>query len=202
MNLERRQRVTMSESTQPDVGGAGSDSSSSKPSRAEPSSAEKTPKVSASSLKSDRSKDGSSERRLTYEQHVSYRSGTLPEPAELAAYNAIIPDGAERLLKMVEAQSSHRIEMEKLVITSQQAREFRGQLYAFLIAVIFAFIGLYAAINGHTAFACIIVGATLAGIVGAFIYSKNAAQKDLVNKAKDMKRPSLLPNPQTADRQK
>ena len=192
----------MSESTQPDVGGAGSDSSSSKPSRAEPSSAEKTPKVSASSLKSDRSKDGSSERRLTYEQHVSYRSGTLPEPAELAAYNAIIPDGAERLLKMVEAQSSHRIEMEKLVITSQQAREVRGQLYAFLIAVIFAFIGLYAAINGHTAFACIIVGATLAGIVGAFIYSKNAAQKDLVNKAKDMKRPSLLPNPQTADRQK
>jgi hypothetical protein len=62
--------------------------------------------------------------KVTIEQtRISYRSGILPEPNELAAYNAIIPNGADRIMKMAEAQSAHRIELESTVVRSQQGHE-------------------------------------------------------------------------------
>src|SRR5438477_9646871 len=52
-------------------------------------------------------------------EQFTVRVGPLPDPSELAAYNATIPNGADRIMKMAEAQSAHRLEMERLVITSQ-----------------------------------------------------------------------------------
>jgi hypothetical protein len=47
---------------------------------------------------------------ISIEKHeFSMRSSPLPDPAELAAYNQIIPAGADRILKMAEAQLAHRI---------------------------------------------------------------------------------------------
>lgn len=59
----------------------------------------------------------------------SVRSAPLPEPSELAAYNQIIPNGADRIMKMAEAQTAHRIEIEKTVIYSQKNQAFRGQVF-------------------------------------------------------------------------
>src|SRR6202035_5535082 len=58
--------------------------------------------------------------KIISETRISYRSGILPEPSELAAYNTIIPNGADRIMKMAEVQSAHRIEIEKAVVESQQ----------------------------------------------------------------------------------
>ena len=42
--------------------------------------------------------------RISIERHeFSMRSSPLPDPSELAAYNQIIPNGADRILKMAEA---------------------------------------------------------------------------------------------------
>jgi uncharacterized membrane protein len=43
-------------------------------------------------------------------------SGPLPPPSILGKYNDILPNGAERIMKMAENQSTHRIELEKLAI--------------------------------------------------------------------------------------
>src|SRR3954471_19352404 len=48
------------------------------------------------------------------QESIRFRSGPLPDPADLAAYNAVIPNGADRIMKMAEAQSTHRMELEKL----------------------------------------------------------------------------------------
>ena len=39
-------------------------------------------------------------------------SGPLPPPTLLAEYNDAVPDGAERIVSMVERQTAHRMEME------------------------------------------------------------------------------------------
>src|SRR5437016_975506 len=83
------------------------------------------------------------------ETRISYRSGMLPEPSELAAYNAIIPNGADRILMMAEAQSAHRIDLERTVVGSQQGQEQRGQWFGLIIAIFFGSCGLYAALNGQ-----------------------------------------------------
>jgi uncharacterized membrane protein len=63
----------------------------------------------------------------------SVRSAPLPEPSELAVYNQIIPNGADRIMKMAEAQTVHRIEIEKTVIFSQKNQAFRGQVLGLLL---------------------------------------------------------------------
>ena len=123
------------------------------------------------------------------------RSGPLPDPAELEAYNQIIPDGADRILKMVEAQSAHRIGMEKVVITSQQRQAFCGQIFGLLIGLSGLSLATYAAVMGQPWFGAIIGGATLGSLVSAFLYTQTQQKKELEQKAEPMRPPEQGQNP-------
>lgn len=103
----------------------------------------------------------------------------LPEPEELAAYSEIIPNGADRIMAMVEAQSSHRLALERTVISSQQKQEERGQWFGLVIALVFVSCGTYAALNGQSTFGSIVVSSTLLSLVGIFVYSKHQSKKEL-----------------------
>jgi uncharacterized membrane protein len=46
------------------------------------------------------------------ELSYSVHSGPLPPPEDLAKYNMIVPDAAERILRMAEKQQAHRMELE------------------------------------------------------------------------------------------
>src|SRR5690242_17849317 len=47
---------------------------------------------------------------------VMHHQGPLPDPEALARYGEIIPDGANRIMKMAEEQAKHRIQLESSVI--------------------------------------------------------------------------------------
>jgi uncharacterized membrane protein len=114
------------------------------------------------------------------------RSGPLPPPSDLAAYNEIIPQGADRIMKMAEAQTAHRIEIEKRVVLSQQGQESRGQFLGFVIAIVGMACGTYVAISGQPWAGAAIGGAPLAGIVSIFVLSKRRGKADLSEKKKQM----------------
>ena len=134
--------------------------------------------------------------KVTIEQtRFSYRSGMLPEPAELAAYNAIIPQGADRIMKMAEAQSAHRIDLERTVVGSQQKMESLGQWFGLVIALFFGTCGSYAALHGQPWFGGIIAGTTLVSLVGIFVYSKQQSKKELVEKRTQQMEPEKPPKP-------
>ena len=42
-----------------------------------------------------------------YQEQVSVRTGPLPEASELVAYNQVIPNGADRIMKLAESQTQH-----------------------------------------------------------------------------------------------
>jgi uncharacterized membrane protein len=131
--------------------------------------------------------------RITIERHeFSMRSSPLPDPAELAAYNQIIPAGADRILKMAEAQSAHRIDIEKTVVKSQQTQGFCGQLFGLVVGVIGILCATYAAVSGQPWFGSIIGGATLVSLVSAFLYSRHAQKKELEDKSQQMQMPPLM----------
>ncbi|HEX3718609.1 MAG TPA: DUF2335 domain-containing protein [Verrucomicrobiae bacterium] len=60
----------------------------------------------------------SSERHTHTELSVTH-CGPLPPPSYLAKYNEIIPQGADRITKQAEAQSAHRIEIEKRLLQTK-----------------------------------------------------------------------------------
>lgn len=114
------------------------------------------------------------------------RSAPLPEPAELAAYNAIIPNAADRILKMAESQTDHRIEIETTVVNSQANQAFRGQLFGLFIGLAGLISATYAATHGHDWFGGIIGGGTLVSLVWAFLSSRERQTSELAEKRKQM----------------
>lgn len=99
-------------------------------------------------------------------------SSPFPPPEFIEIYNELLPDGAERLIKAVEKQAAHRMELEKLTITKQQEQTDRGQWFTFIIALVGIGAALTAALTNHDTFAGILGSTTILGLVSAFILGK------------------------------
>jgi len=125
--------------------------------------------------------------QVKIERHeISLRAGPLPDPSELAAYNQVIDNGADRILKMAEAQSAHRIRIEVCVVQSQQRQAFIGQLSGLVIGISGLALATYAAVNGQPWFGAAIGGATLGSLVKAFLATRETQKRELSGKKQQM----------------
>lgn len=87
--------------------------------------------------------------RVTIQQ--SHHSGPLPAPEHLERYESVLPGLADRIMKMAEANSAHRLRMEGLVVEGNVRAQSRGQMFAFAIVLLgMAFSGWMVG-NGYTA---------------------------------------------------
>jgi uncharacterized membrane protein len=67
--------------------------------------------------------------QITYE-------APLPPPRLLAEYEQTLPGISHRLVERMEQQTEHRMSLESRKIDADISNERRGQLFAFIIAVI------------------------------------------------------------------
>ncbi len=102
-------------------------------------------------------------------QVSSISAGPLPPPQILEAYEKIVPQSAERLLKMVELQSEHRRLCETRSLEAQIAISKRGQFFAFLLSLIGFGSAIFTAYLGESTVASILGGGTLLGLASIFI---------------------------------
>lgn len=120
---------------------------------------------------------------------IAFR-GPLPLPEHLEAYNNIVPDAAERILKMAENNSEHRREMEKrnqeatisftkATLRIESRNSLMGLIFAFILSIVTIGGGIYAVLQGFQWGGGIISIAGLSSLVGSFIYgSKRLSDKD------------------------
>lgn len=104
--------------------------------------------------------------------------GPLPPPSILADYNHTIKDGAERIMKMAENQSSHRIEMEKHAIKEELLQSKRGQSFGFILAIFGILVAFVLAYLGHDTVAGIFGTTTIVGLVTIFVIGKKRQNKE------------------------
>ena len=122
--------------------------------------------------------------QIMVEQRI--RSGPLPAPEELAAYSQIIPNGADRIMKMAEEQATHRIALEKKVVGSQQTQAFCGQIFGLVVGLTGLGLATYAAVHGQPWFGSVIGGTTLVSLVSVFVYSQRRQKAELTQKRQQM----------------
>jgi uncharacterized membrane protein len=115
-------------------------------------------------------------------QMLVVRQGPLPDPEDLARYNEIIPNGADRIMKMAEEQSKHRISIETTVIDSQQIQSKRGQIYGLIIAIFGISAGALLGMYGHEVIGSVIGGTTVVSLAIAFITGRRVQQRELQEK--------------------
>ena len=121
--------------------------------------------------------------------HIENYSGPIPHPAILERFNLIIPNGAERIMTMVEEEQRHRQNLEIEVVrqdgheaVSGRKAERRGQFLAAVICLSLIFVAREVALAGHPGYATLLAGGTLAGIITAFVsgnFKGSAPKQDI-----------------------
>jgi uncharacterized membrane protein len=100
---------------------------------------------------------------------VSFFRGPLPPAEELAKYNQIIPNGADRIMAMAEKEQSHRQNVESIVVNSVSSQNKRGQWFAYSMAILAIFYSAYLINLGRDWFGISVICGDFLVIAGAFI---------------------------------
>ena len=111
-----------------------------------------------------------------------HRSGPLPSPEDLARYNEVIPNGAERIMIMAEKQQDHRFVLEKTAVTEQLKESSRGQIFGLIIGLVAILSGATCALFGSELAGSLIGGGGIAGLVSVFVLGRSKQAKSLKEK--------------------
>lgn len=117
-------------------------------------------------------------RIVTAQVVMRHHCGPLPSPEDIAAYNAHITDGADRIMAMAEKQSDHRRHLERTIVESQATQNSRGQLFGFLIGVFGIAAGSLLTYCGHAWVGAGIAGTTVISLVYAFVTGQRVQGQD------------------------
>lgn len=99
-------------------------------------------------------------------------SGPLPDAETLVKYDSIIPNGADRIMKMAENQQEHRMQIEKNVVFEQSSQSKLGQWFGLIIGMFGMGCGTFLAYNGEPTVGGIIAGGTVVSLVSVFVIGK------------------------------
>lgn len=91
---------------------------------------------------------------------------------------------------MAENQAAHRMQIEQLVVRSQQKQESRGQLFGFMIGLAGLGCATASALLGQPVFGGVIGGTTLVSLVSTFLYSQYQQKAELAQKRPDESGPA------------
>lgn len=119
-----------------------------------------------------------SHRTLLAARRTEAFSGPLPHPDHLERYGKIIENGAERIFKMAENQSEHRMSIEKEIVSADIRRSDFGLLYGFILSLVITGSGVWITLQDKSTIGFITMLAPLATIVGLFVYNKQTQKKD------------------------
>lgn len=113
----------------------------------------------------DRRPEASNQRLHLHAEESRYTS-PLPSPDDLARYNELIPDGAERLLAVGEREQAHRHEIERRLVSLDEKgmpEFYDGQRRGHYVSLA---LGI-----GYEAVMVVVVlaGAPIAGVAGAAV---------------------------------
>lgn len=101
---------------------------------------------------------------------VGYVSSPLPPPEHLARYKEIYADAPKIIFEHMQAEQKHRHGLE----IAYQRLQARGQSMAFVFACVALGVAVLSAYLGYENAAMVIAGATLMGVVAAFLKIKTA----------------------------
>ena len=116
-----------------------------------------------------------------------FRSGILPEPAELERYEKLLPGTTDRLLQSYEKQAAHRMALENKVIEGDSLRATRGQIFSFIITMLVLIGGFVLIFLGKDTTGLVAILGALTTLIGVFIGSSISRSKERKQKSTQTK---------------
>lgn len=113
-------------------------------------------------------------RSMTIEEY----HGPIPPPALLKQYNEIIPNAAERILKMAEGEQSHRHKSVEWMVKSSVIRRIMGLFFGVAIVSAILYESYVLAIANHDTLAGALVTVTIIGLAVIFVLNKEPSPQN------------------------
>ena len=101
-----------------------------------------------------------------------FHSGPLPDAETLSTYAKLVPNGADRVISLVERQTAHRHTRE----SADWRQAVRGHWMAFTLAILLTGAGLYLGIR-HDWLAAALFTTTIGAVVTALIKDGESRRK-------------------------
>jgi uncharacterized membrane protein len=111
-------------------------------------------------------------------------SGPIPHPDILARYADIIPNGADRILRMAEQQESHRQHLEKVVVESGAKRSSLGMFLGFILTLVLGVGGIFLIAMGKQVDGLAVIFTPWAGLAAVFVYAQRSRKQERESKSK------------------
>lgn len=99
-------------------------------------------------------------------------SGPLPPAVEFKAYKAALESAPERIMSMAEKQQEHRITQEKKALKYDLVKTILGQVFAFILALVFGAGAIYLGIHGYTKSAIALGCTTVISLAAIFVLNR------------------------------
>lgn len=107
---------------------------------------------------------------------TTMHAGPIPDPQTLESYNQIIPNGADRIMKMAENQADHRMSIERTVIKRQSFQSMLGQIFGLIIGLAGLACGTFLAYSNFPKTGAVIAGGTVISLVSVFVMGRKSAK--------------------------
>ena len=108
---------------------------------------------------------------------IQIRSGPLPIPGELRAYENICPGAADRIIQMAEKQGEHRRKQEDKAVSAAVIDGHLGLVFAFIVSVVGMFCGFLLIQAEHSVIGTLFSGISFLSVVKAFLTASDKKKK-------------------------
>lgn len=105
-------------------------------------------------------------------------SGPLPSPAQLKAYDEVLPGLAERIVQLTEKEQTHRHTTVDFITRRESRIRERGQICAMIALVIMIGFCAYLVSIGSATTAGFVAVGLIAAVVGIFVTGRHADIKE------------------------
>ena len=116
------------------------------------------------------------------EQEIHIRRSNMPDEETLTAYARLIPDGANRLMSLIEKQADHRMKLEAVAVPAQLKQSGRGQIFGFILVIIAFFLAGIFLFKGCSFWGGIIATSTSVSMAIIFGIGKHSSKMNLAKK--------------------
>lgn len=106
--------------------------------------------------------------------------GPIPPPGILAGYNSVVPNGADRVIRMAEKEQAHRHNTEANIVNKESFEKRVGLVFAFILALSVLGVSSYLLIfTEKSGYGLTVFIIELGGLVWAFLGAKEKRQRDI-----------------------
>ena len=113
-------------------------------------------------------------------------AGPLPPPNILRGYEEIVPGAAERIINLLEKQSTHRMGLEDFTVKADASRANRGLFAGVAVTLSFGVGAVYLIASGHDIAGTFLGTIDLASLVGTFIYGTKSRREERESRSEIM----------------